>query len=191
MTPRKQSADIVVYQLKVTLMGSKPPIWRRIQVTSDTALDKLHRIIQVVMGWDGDHLHQFIIGGNYYGEPSADWGFGVRDESKVRLSRVVSGIKTKFVYEYDFGDDWLHQILVEKILPLEEGAPYPVCVTGKRACPPEDCGGIGGYYDFVEAIQNPDQPEHKNMLEWFGGRFDPEAFDLEAINMGLKESWLA
>ncbi len=187
MTPREQSTDLCVYQIKVTLKGSKPPIWRRIQVTSDTSLYELHHILQVVMGWENYHLHQFTIGGTYFGEPHPDYGFEMEDEAPVQLHQVVSGVKTKFVYEYDFGDSWEHNILIEKILPLEAGQHYPLCLTGRRACPPEDCGGIWGYAYFLEAIQSPDHPEHEDMLEWVGGDFDPEAFDLDEINRELKK----
>jgi hypothetical protein len=188
MTPQN------VYQIKVTLKGSKPPIWRRIQVTSDISLYELHHILQVVMGWEDYHLHQFIIGGTYFGEPHPDYGFDLEmvDETTVELNQVVSGAKTKFTYEYDFGDSWEHTILIEKILPLEAGKHYPICLTGRRACPPEDCGGIWGYAYLLEAIQNPDHPEHEYLLEWVGGGFDPEAFDLDEINGELKglSEWL-
>jgi hypothetical protein len=175
-----------VYQLKVTLMDSKPPIWRRIQVSSDITLYTLHQIIQEAMGWTDSHLHQFIIGGKYYGEPNPDYGFEMADESRVKLNRVVKGEKAKFRYEYDFGDNWQHQIVVEKILTPEAGVHYPRCLTGKRNCPPEDCGGVWGYADFLEAIQNPEHPEHDELLEWVGGEFDPEAFDLDEVNQALK-----
>ncbi len=186
MTPRKQSTELGVYQIKVTLKGSKPPIWRRIQVTSDTSLHKLHRILQVVMGWEDYHLHQFTIGGEYFGEPHPDYGFEMKDEAPVKLNQVVSGVKTRFTYEYDFGDSWEHTILVEKILPLEANKRYPVCLTGRRACPPEDCGGIWGYAHLLEAIQDPDHPEHEDLLEWLEDDFDPEAFDLDEINRELE-----
>jgi hypothetical protein len=178
-----------IYQIKVTLRGSKPPIWRRIEVRGDTRLDKLHLILQEVMDWANYHLHQFIVAGNYYGEPHPDydnWGGEMLDEKKVRLHQIVPGEKFKFIYEYDFGDSWEHELLVEKILPPEKGVHYPRCLKGKRACPPEDVGGIWGYYGFLEAIADPDHPEHEDMLEWVGGEFDPEAFDLDEINERLR-----
>ena len=177
----------LVYQLKVTLKRSKPPIWRRIQVLNNTTLSKLHRILQVVMGWTDSHLHQFIVGRTFYGSPDPDFGMDIRDEKGVKLGQIVAKEKAKFVYEYDFGDSWEHEILVEKILPPVEGVRYPVCVTGKRACPPEDCGGVWGYADLSEAIENPDHPEHDEMLEWAGEDFDPEAFDADSINHMLKK----
>ena len=188
MTPTKRATDVPIYQIKVTLNDSKPPIWRRILVRSDITLAKLHRIIQAVMGWADYHLHQFIVGRTYYGVPHPDYGGFVemRDESRVRLNRIVPGERFKFRYEYDFGDSWLHTLLVEKILPPEPGQQYPVCIKGKRACPPEDVGGIWGYYGFLEATQNPDHPEHEEYLEWVGGEFDPEAFDLDEVNRALR-----
>lgn len=135
-----------VYQLKVTLQDSKPPIWRRILVPADITLSKLHRILQVTMGWSDSHLHQFIVADTYYGvsEPGAGFGMDmeVKNESRVKLDKIAPAEKSRIIYKYDFGDSWEHQILVEKILPAEEGAPYPLCITGKRACPPEDVGGV-------------------------------------------------
>jgi hypothetical protein len=186
MPRQRPSAAPVAYQLKVTLKHLRPPIWRRIQVTGDTSLFKLHRVLQVVMGWTDSHLHQFIVRGSYYGTPHPDFGFDVRDERRVALAEIASSPKTKFTYEYDFGDSWEHEILVEKMLPPDKGIYYPICLTGKRACPPEDCGGVWGYAGFLEAILDPDHPDHEEMLEWVGGSFDPEAFDLDAINRALR-----
>ena len=184
MARSKPSSD--VYQLKVTLQGIRPPIWRRFQVADDTTLSELHQILQVVMGWENYHLHQFRIRGTDFGEPDPDFGSGIKDDRRVKLRQVVFGEKEKFIYEYDFGDSWKHEILVEKILPPEPGARYPACVAGKRSCPPEDCGGVWGYAEFLEAIGDPDHPEHEEMLEWIGGSFDPEAFDLEMVNLELR-----
>ncbi len=186
MPRAKQPSDLALYQLKVTLRDSKPPIWRRIQVRSDTRLSTLHRVLQVVMGWEGAHLHQFLAHGVSYGTPHPDFGFEVHNEQQVSLQQVVSRVKDKLIYEYDFGDSWEHELLVEKILPPEAGKRYPVCLTGKRACPPEDCGGIWGYAGFLDAIQNPQYPEHEEMVEWVGGEFDPEAFDLDEVNRKLQ-----
>ena len=180
----RQSKQAPIYQIKVTLKDSKPPIWRRIQVTSNTTLNNLHLILQEVMGWEGYHLHQFIVGQTYFGEPDPD--FDAEDDSKVKLSQIVQREKQKFTYEYDFGDDWLHEILVEKILPPEPGVHYPLCLKGKRACPPEDCGGVWGYGDLLETIKDPGNEEYEEMMDWLGGDFDPEAFDLDYINQRLK-----
>lgn len=178
-----------IYQMKVTLQNIRPPIWRRIQVPSDLTLRKFHRILQDAMGWYDSHLHQFTIRGVYYAERNPEWeGFGppVRSERTTRLEDVVSGPKMKFVYEYDFGDGWEHEILVEKVLPPEEGVRYPVCVTGAPACPPEDCGGPWGYAELLEAIRDRNHERHEELLEWVGARFDPEAFDLAGINRALR-----
>ena len=165
-TPRATTR--VMYQIKVTLKGSKPPIWRRMQITSDTTLAKLHRILQRVMGWEGSHLYQFVTGGIAYGDPSMLGELDAEDARTVTLAALMRGEKSKLLYEYDFGDSWEHELLVEKILPLDEGKRYPVCLTGKRACPPEDCGGVWGYVSFLEAIHDPEHPEHEEMLEWIG-----------------------
>jgi len=177
---------VPIYQIKVTLKDSKPPIWRRIQVPCNITLAELHYILQAVMGWWDYHLHQFIVGQTYYGVPHPDYGLEMRDESQVRLNQIADE-GSKFVYEYDFGDSWEHVLLVEKALPPEPGQQYPVCVKGKRARPPEDVGGVWGYSDFLEAIQNPDHSEHDEYLEWVGGEFDPEAFDLDEINAALRD----
>jgi len=179
-----KNADI--FQIKVTLRYSKPPIWRRIQVPGDTRLDKLHLILQVVMGWQNYHLHQFIVGNTYYGEPHPDYGFEMRDERKVKLHQLAPAEKSKFVYEYDFGDSWEHELLVEKIMPPEPDVNYPRCIKGKRACPPEDVGGVWGYDDFLAAIKDPNHPEHEDMIEWWGDKFDPDWFDLEEVNEVLQ-----
>ena len=183
-TPRTTTR--VVYQIKVTLKGSKPPIWRRMQITSDTTLVQFHRILQCVMGWEGSHLYQFVIGGIAHGDPGMVGEWDAEDARTGTLAALVRGEKSKLLYEYDFGDSWEHELLVEKILPLDEGKRYPVCLTGKRACPPEDCGGVWGYASFLEAIHDPEHPEHEEMLEWIGGEFDPEVFALDEVNMELQ-----
>jgi len=180
----KSAKPAVVYQLKITLVDIKPTIWRQVQV-KDCTLAKLHDLILTCMGWDGYHLHAFEIGGEQYSEPDPDGMMEARDERKVKLSQLVAKGYKKFSYTYDFGDNWDHTILVEKTLPSEPGVRYPRCIAGKRACPPEDCGGPWGYGEFLEAIRNPSHPEHEEMREWAGEEFDPEAFDLDAVNEEL------
>lgn len=191
MAPRKQSTSQStpqsIYQLKITLKDVRPPIWRRVQVASDRTLGKLHQIIQEAMGWANSHLHSFSIGGVEYGQPMPEYDFDVKNEQRVKLSQVVIGEKFKFLYTYDMGDSWEHEILVEKVLPADPQVRLPVCLTGKRACPPEDCGGVWGYASFLEAIQEPDHLEHEAMLEWVGGEFDSEFFDLDAVNRLLRQ----
>jgi hypothetical protein len=185
----KVPSNTPIYRMKVTLKGSKPPIWRRIEVPGDVTLGKLHIILQIVMGWTDSHLHQFLISNQYYGEPDPEFGMEIRSERRIKLSQAVPQEKGKFTYEYDFGDSWDHAILVEKILAPEESVSYPRCIKGKGACPPEDCGGIWGYYELLEALQNPEHPEHSEMKEWVEdthGDFDPDAFDLDAVNSMLQ-----
>jgi hypothetical protein len=134
-------------------------------------------------------MHQFVLGRTFYGNTSPDadpWSMNIREESDYCLSQIAPREKSKFVYEYDFGDGWEHDIVVEKILPPEPGVVYPRCIKGKWACPPEDVGGIWGYSSFLVIMEDPKHPEHESMLEWIGGSFDPEAFDLDAINKVLK-----
>lgn len=185
--PARKVDESPVYQLKVTLRGIRPPIWRRLQVRGSATLPKLHDAIQIAMGWTDSHLHLFNVGGVSYGVPDPDFDDDVRSERRIKLGQIVYGAKDRFSYEYDFGDSWEHEILVEKVLPPDPAVHYPICLTGKRACPPEDVGGVWGYADFLEAIAHPEHAEHEEMLEWVGGAFDPEAFDLEAVNQALRQ----
>jgi hypothetical protein len=186
MPPAKFTVPPAVFQLKITLKDSSPPIWRRVQVAADVTLAQLHHLIQLAFGWTDSHLHQFIIGNQYYSIPSPDDYEPVKDERRFKLNQFLVSPKDKIRYEYDFGDDWMHEVLLEKVLPPEPGVRYPVCVTGKNACPPEDVGGVWGYASFLEAITQPDHPEHDQYLEWIGDEFDPKAFDLEAVNQDLE-----
>lgn len=176
----------LVYRLKITLLGSEPPIWRMVEVPASVSLDRLHTIIQIAMGWQDCHLHQFIIEEKNYGVPGPDDWEPVLNERRYRLSQVAPSARSQFVYEYDFGDSWEHQIVVEKILPAEPGVKYPVCVKGQRACPPEDVGGVWGYEEFLEIMKDPEHEEHDEYFQWYGGEFDPEAFDIEAVNRVLR-----
>jgi hypothetical protein len=184
--PRTMGDAKPIYQLKVRLHGIRPPIWRRIQVRAGITLPRLHDTLQVIMGWDDEHLHQFTIAGVEYGLPDPDLGGDVRSERSVRLERVVTTEKERFVYEYDFGDGWIHVILLEKLVPPDPAGSYPRCLAGKRACPPEDVGGVWGYAGFLEAMSDSNHPDHEEMLEWWGEEFDPEAFSLEEINQALR-----
>lgn len=180
------SSSNKIYQIKVTLRHSKPPIWRRLLVSSGANLFDLHKIIQVAMGWTNSHLHQFIVRGEYYSIPSEEDWEPVIDERKYRLAEIAPAEQSKFIYEYDFGDSWEHEVVVEKILPVDPKAKYPYCVKGKRACPPEDVGGIWGFEEFLEAMKDPKHEEHESYVEWWGGQYDPEAIDLDGINQGLQ-----
>ncbi|HUF60651.1 MAG TPA: plasmid pRiA4b ORF-3 family protein [Verrucomicrobiales bacterium] len=171
-----------VYQLKVTLAHVRPAVWRRLLVPSSVKLHQFHDILQVAMGWTDSHLHQFEAQGQLYGEPDPEFGLSVKDETRVPLGQVLPQEGASMLYEYDFGDGWIHQIVLEKILPASAELKVPSCIAGARACPPEDCGGAGGYAEFLKAIKDPSHPEHEEMLEWSGGDFDPASFDTEAMN---------
>lgn len=171
------------FQLKITLKGSKPPIWRRVVVPGTFTLGKLHAVIQVAMGWEDSHLHAFRIGSLSYSDARAGLE-QAKNETRVKLVDVLTE-GSKFTYEYDFGDGWEHQIVVEKVLndPTLKTAE---CLTGKLAGPLEDSGGIYGYYDLLETLKNPDDPEYADMREW-AGEFDPATFNLDAVNARLKK----
>ncbi|NJR32809.1 MAG: plasmid pRiA4b ORF-3 family protein [Chamaesiphon sp. CSU_1_12] len=185
MATSKQSKIASIYQLKISLRGSRPPIWRRVQVNSDITLAQLHEIVQVSMGWGNCHLHTFSIQGVEYGRPQPEYDFNVSDERRAKLSTIATQEKAKFHYTYDMGDDWEHEILVEKILPPDPELVYPVCIKGKGACPPEDCGGVWGYQELLGILQQPEHPEHESMAEWIDEDFDPTFFDLVEVNESL------
>ena len=173
------------YQLKITLKDIQPPVWRRI-VVKDYPLSNLHEIIQVVMGWENCHLYEFQIGDERYGDLStADRDPDMLDARRTKLSQVTSHVGSTFRYVYDFGDWWDHEVVVEKILSVKRGKPV-TCLEGERACPPEDVGGVPGYEEFLEIIHDPDHEEHDEMLEWAGGQFDPEVFDIKTVNRMFK-----
>ena len=189
------SAPSAIYQLKVMLKDTHPPIWRRVQVPDAILLSRLHGVLQIVLGWTNSHLHQFIDGGLHYSIPYPDpYGeeMNIIDERTVPLNQIAPQVRGRFIYEYDFGDSWVHEITVEKLLEPEPDVEYPRCIAGKRACPPDDVGGVWGYAQFLQAIRNPKHPEHDEMLEWIGGQFDPAAFDLRGVNGMLKlyPAWL-
>lgn len=173
-----------IYQLKITLKHIRPQIWRRIQIPADIKLGRLHDVLQATMGWENCHLHQFVSGDNRYGIPDPEFPGNTRNETPVRLDKIANSGDT-FIYEYDFGDSWLHEIKIEKVLTPEKNQRYPVCLAGKRACPPEDCGGFPGYQHLLEALSDPGHEEHEDMLDWIGEDFDPEAFDLVETNKSL------
>ncbi len=175
-----------IYQIKVTLRDSTPPIWRRIQVKGDTKLDELHDILQIAMGWTDSHLHTFRREAAEYGVPDPDFPDSMEDECSVRLDRIATEGET-IIYEYDFGDGWEHDLEIEKVIAPEPGVYYPRCFAGERACPPEDCGGVWGYENMLQILNDPDHEEYEEIREWMGEDFDPEAFDLEEINQLLKE----
>lgn len=190
-TPMRLSPSGSVFQLKITLLGTAPSIWRRVLVDGSSTLDHVHEVIQAAFGWCNYHLHQFEVGEARYGvpDPDDDWD-PPRDERRTRLDAVADE-GSSFRYVYDFGDDWRHQIVVEKILPASTDTSVPACVDGRRACPPEDCGGTGGYRDLLAILADPTHPEHDEQIEWVGRPFDPELFDRDEFMSDLRNMRLA
>ncbi len=174
-----------VHRLRITIADIDPPIWRRLVVPSDATLADLHGYVQTVFGWWGSHLHEFEIGEERYG---LDDGEGVEaplDERRFRLGEVA-GRGDQFLYRYDFGDDWEHVIDVEDVERADAGSPGPICLEGSRSAPPEDVGGAYGYARFLEAVADPNHEDHAELLEWVGGEFDPERFNVESVNAALE-----
>ena len=190
MPGKKQVTEMQIAQLKITLKDLNPPVWRRVQVSSAMSLENLHWVVQLAMGWDNSHMHHFKVGKIYYGTSYPDDFDGTtetKDERKITVGEVLSKPKAKIGYEYDFGDSWEHEVLLEKFLPPEQGVKYPLCLDGKNACPPEDCGGVWGYANLLDVIKDSEHPEHEEMLEWLGEEFDPEAFSVDAVNKVLQK----
>lgn len=188
--PRARTARArTVHTLKVTLAGSRPPIWRRLQVPSAATLQTLHQVLQAVFGWEDYHLWVFETPSGRYG--STDPELQIRSAAAKRLDQIAPLAKDRFGYTYDFGDNWDHDLLVEAITDPEPGLTYPRCLTGRRACPPEDCGGIWGYDDLLEILADPAHEEHQDRLEWLGidsaDQYDPAAFDTSHVNTALSE----
>lgn len=177
MTWKLAATSVEVYQLKITLLLSKPAIWRRMLVLADFSLDELHWVIQAAMPWTNSHLHQFLDKSRtVYSDPRFQIE-DAKDEARTKLSTLLSKPKDKIVYEYDFGDGWEHGVVLEKILPREPKQRLPLCVAGKNAAPPDDCGGIWGYAHLLEVLKNPEHEEYEDQLEWIGGKWDPAAFE--------------
>ena len=175
-------------QFKGSLGYIRPPIWRRVVVPDNFTLGQLHNVIQVSMGWQDCHLHSFQFGDvRYASQETSEMGeMDMENEETVLLHRIITRPKQKFTYEYDFGDSWLHELVVEKILPFDPQAKYPVCLGGARACPPEDCGSFPGYMSILEAVKAAKKTgEQKELLEWLGDGYEPERFDLDQVNRRL------
>jgi len=175
-----------VYLIKVTLRGMRPPIWRRLRLPSTLNLGQLHHVLQVAMGWTNLHMHQFCVCGECIGAPDPDdLGDGPAfNERKFRLEQIAQAT-SRFTYEYDFGDGWTHDIIIERAEVVAELLPDQICLEGRRACPPEDCGGPYGYANLVEALSNPKHPGYAEQREWVGSHWHPDAFDLDAVNKQL------
>ncbi|KAF0996587.1 plasmid pRiA4b ORF-3 family protein [Geobacillus sp. TFV-3] len=193
---KKPRRSKTAYQLKISLNGIRPPIWRRVLVPGHATFDQLHLVIQEAMGWEQAHLYEFEFGDIVIGIPD-DWdfyGFGkmFEDARRTTLEQWLKKEKQKFQYTYDFGDYWRHTITVEKIETLPKPLERATCLKGKRACPPEDCGGVYGYLELLESAANKDSladPELRERLDWMyemkGDDFDPNAFDVEEANKRL------
>jgi hypothetical protein len=179
-----------MYQIKVTLLDSDPPIWRRLRVPGDFSLARLDQAIRSVMSWTNLHAHIFAAGAVLYGDPDQDWDEKVQDERKVRLATVAKEPGATLIYEHDMGDSWRHEVVVEEVTAEAAGAAVLQCLAGERACPPEDCGGIDGYYDMLERLRDPSAEDYEETRAWLedatGGPFDPDVFDLKAVNRALK-----
>jgi len=183
--PRRPTTERI-YELDVRLIGIEPPIWRHITVSDQITLAALHHVLQVVMGWEHTHLHHFIVGTAYYGEPDPEFDdIDVKDDRRFKLRDIAREKGASFVYEYDFGDSWQHQVTVENIWPRTENSLAPRCFEGGRACPPEDCGGLSGYQNLLEALQDRRHPEHRELRMWAGPQYDPELFSVQAVNSAL------
>lgn len=179
----------MIYQVQISLMSFKPKIWRRILIPSDMLLSDFHKVIQTTMGWVNGHLHQFVKNRTFYAEvfEDDDFGMNIVDYKGMKVSDLLKKEKEKIIYEYDFGDGWEHIILLEKVLPVDPKMQYPICLTGKMNCPPEDCGGVWGYANMLEILTQPKHPEYKSYMEWLGEGFDPKYFDKNEINELLAE----
>jgi len=184
MAEKKDQAT-ALYQLKITLSDSQPPIWRKLCVKDTTRLDELHHIFQVAMGWENCHLHEYRVDGDFIGPEDPEFDLENIDERTIPLNEIVSKPKDEFFYDYDFGDGWEHVVVLEKIHPLGF-LESPLVVAGVMACPPEDCGGLGGYYELLDILVNPNHANHEMMLDWLGEGFDPVEFDIDLVNEELK-----
>lgn len=173
-----------IARLKVTLQRTRPEAWRRLEVPTALSLGALHDILQIAFAWTNAHLQQFHAGDQCFGMIDDESDHEISDENSARLDQLLP-VYDRLVYEYDFGDDWIHVIVLEKLVEREPGVSYPRCTGGKRGAPPEDCGGAFGYAEFLPAVSDRDQEEHHSMMKWIGGAFDPEAFDLADVNRKL------
>ena len=189
LPPEKSAVLPEVLQLTITLLGTMPPIWRRLLAPAGFTLAQLHDVLQAAMGWQSCHMHEFSAGRRHFGKPNPeDRPMGmppVENGRTVRLSSLLGRVGAKVVYTYDTGDSWEHGIVLEKRLPVDPGTAYPVCTGGERACPPEDCGGIGGFYDLLDAPGDPTHEQHDELLDWVGGDHDPGAFSIVEVNRML------
>ena len=175
------------YSLRMELLGFMPLIWRRLMVPATITLPDLHLAIQGAMGWTNSHLHQFEIGGKSYGEPDEYDDLDIIDQTGKKLSALLHKDAGEFHYQYDFGDNWQHRVVIEKSQKAHPAWSGALCVAGENACPPEDVGGTHGYQEFIEGISDPDHAQHVSMLTWVGGAFDPAGFDINSANERISQ----
>jgi Plasmid pRiA4b ORF-3-like protein len=180
----KEPEPADVYALKVTLLGTSPPVWRRILVPCDITLRNLHRTLQTVMGWTNSHLHQFGRPRQRLTDLRSRVGIKIADENRTKLGELIQTVGERFLYEYDFGDGWQHELVLEEVLFGEESF-QQICVAGGRCCPPEDCGGPQGFAELLNALQHANHPRHDEVCEWLGD-FVPESFSVDEINRRLR-----
>ncbi len=175
-------------QLRIELDWVSPSVWRVVVVPETISLPKLHRVIQIAMGWEDGHLHEFAVGNVRYGNPDPEWnepGTAIQEKG-VSLAKALGRAK-QLRYTYDFGDGWEHTIAVEESSGPPDSLSEVRCLAGENACPPEDVGGPPGYERFLQAIADPNHEEHDDMLEWYEGEFDATRFDLASVNKKLKQ----
>jgi hypothetical protein len=181
---RQPETRAEVYAIKVTLLGTRPPVWRRILVPREITLRNLHRTLQTVMGWTNSHLHQFVCQKPRLSKPGSRVGSKIADENRTKLGELIGTVGATLLYEYDFGDGWQHELLLEEVLRGEESF-RQICVAGQRNCPPEDCGGSTGFSELLKALHDPTHPEHDDIRGWVGD-FVPESFSADEINRRLR-----
>jgi len=199
-TIRKRNVPKQIYQLKISIKYISPPIWRRILISNYSTFAELHDVIQEFFNWDNYHLHEFyyyiqdyihrqirIQGLDIDGSFSPNLDFYDAREDDIRLCDVFSTEQRAVNYLYDFGDNWQHNIKLEKIFPYKDGFQSPLCVGGKRATPPEDCGGPYGYQEILEIQENKKHPQYKERITWLGGKFDPNKISTQIIKMTPRE----
>jgi len=174
-----------VYVIKVTLLGTRPPVWRRILVPREITLRNLHRTLQTVMGWTNTHLHQFVLPGTRNFGLGRGFGGKVGNENKTTLGTLLEFPGAKLLYEYDFGDCWRRELVLERVLTGDESF-RQMCVAGERQCPPEDSGGPQRYAELLKAFAQEAHPEHTSVREWLGDDFAPGSFERDEINRNLR-----
>jgi hypothetical protein len=185
--PPKPPSTPTVVQMRIQLQEVAPTVWRRLLVPGNAPLDRVHALFQAAMGWNNSHLHLFTIGDTDYGSDDIDDDVPEDqvDETTTTLLRAL-GSRRRFEYEYDFGDSWTHDVVIEATTPTRTALKFAVCLDGANACPPDDSHGAHGYAELLAARADPTHPDHADARQWLGDDFDPEEFDLAAANVALQ-----